>query len=80
MNTVATEIPVTSIIPIFTAIGDRNWKQFQTLESDFVTQYGIDTWREVFNFRLKPALDKDSDQWLLIQWCSEGIISVKNVV
>jgi hypothetical protein len=36
-------------------------------------------WEEVFNFRLKPALDKDSDKWLLIQKCGTGIKSVKQV-
>ncbi|MEJ6481197.1 hypothetical protein N0Y54_07615 [Nostoc punctiforme UO1] len=45
----------------------------------FCIQYGVEVWQGVFNLRLKPALDKDSDRWLLIQWCGEGIISVKNV-
>ena len=75
----ATQISITAIVPIFAAIGSRNWEKFKDPEADFVNQYGLDTWQEVFNFRLKPALDKDSDRWLLVQWCSEGIISVKNV-
>jgi hypothetical protein len=64
---------------MLTAISDRNWEQFKKLERDFVNQYGVDVWEDVFNFRLKPALDKDSDRWLLIQWCSKGIKSVKIV-
>jgi len=79
MSTVATQIPIPAIVPMFTAIGNRDWEQFKALEADFVSQYGVDVWEEVFNFRLKPALDKDSDRWLLIQWCSQGIISVKTV-
>jgi hypothetical protein len=77
--TIATEIPITAIVPMFTAIGSRDWEQFKSLEADFVNRYGIEAWQEVFNFRLKPALDKDSDRWLLIQWCSGGF-SVKNIV
>ncbi|WP_445635725.1 Transposase [Nostoc sp. DSM 114161] len=79
MTPVAAELPITAIVPMLTAIGNRQWEQFKQLEADFVSQYGVEVWQEVFNFRLKPALDKDSDRWLLIQWCSEGIISVKNV-
>ncbi|MTJ07738.1 MULTISPECIES: hypothetical protein [unclassified Anabaena] len=79
MITVATQVPINTIVPMLIAISDRNWEQFKTLESDFVDQYGVDVWEEVFNFRLKPALDKDSDRWLLVQWCSTGIKSVKNV-
>jgi hypothetical protein len=75
-----TEIPVSVIIPIFTAISDRQWEKFQTLEADFVLQYGVEVWQEVFNFRVKPALDKESDRWLLIQWCGVGINWVKNVL
>ncbi|OUL22984.1 hypothetical protein BV378_24105 [Nostoc sp. RF31YmG] len=79
MTPVATEIPVSVIIPIFTAISDRQWEKFQELEADFVLNYGVEIWQEVFNFRIKPALDKESDRWLLIQWCGQGINWVKNV-
>ncbi|MDZ8035883.1 hypothetical protein [Nostoc sp. DedSLP04] len=79
MTPVAAEVSITAIIPMLTAIANRQWEQFKELEADFVSQYGVEVWQEVFNFRLKPALDKDSDRWLLIQWCGEGIISVKNV-
>ena len=61
------------------ALRYRNWQQFKNLEVDFVSQYGVDVWEDVFNFRLKPALDKNSDRWLLIQKCSTGIKSVKIV-
>lgn len=78
--TTATQIPVNTIIPIFTAIGDRHWQTFKDLEANFVSQYGVEIWQEVFNFRILPALDQDSNRWLLIQWCDEGIIWEKNVV
>jgi hypothetical protein len=77
--TAATQISITAIIPILTAIGNRQWQQFKDLEADFVNQHGVEVWQEVFNFRVKPVLDKDSDRWLLIQWCSEGINWVKDV-
>ncbi len=79
MSETATQVPITTIVPMLVAISDRNWQQFKNLEADFVSQYGVDVWEEVFNFRLKPALDKDSDRWLLIQWCSQGIKSIKTV-
>ncbi|MHC5730521.1 MAG: hypothetical protein ACYTXY_41730 [Nostoc sp.] len=83
MTPVAAQVSITAIIAMLSAIANRQWQQFKELEANFVSsmvyQYGVEVWQEVFNFRLKPALDKDSDRWLLIQWCSEGIISVKNV-
>ncbi|MEC4812036.1 MAG: hypothetical protein SAK29_01950 [Scytonema sp. PMC 1069.18] len=77
--TAATQIPITAIIPILTTIGNRQWQQFKDLEADFVNQHGVEVWQEVFNFRVLAALDKDSNRWLLIQWCSEGINWVKDV-
>ena len=79
MSETAVQVPVTTVISMLVAIAERNWQQFKILEFSFVNQYGIDVWEEVFNFRLKPALDKDSDKWLLIQKCSTGIKSVKQV-
>lgn len=73
MIPVATQIPITATIPILAAIGDRQWQQFKDLEADFVTQNGVKVWQEVFNFRVLPVLDKDSNPWLLIHWCGEGI-------
>ena len=64
---------------IFTAIGNRNWEEFERLEADVVIQYGVEACEYEFNFRIKPALDKDSDRWLLIQWCSGGIVSIKHI-
>jgi len=77
--TTSTSIPITTIIPMFTAIGDRSWEQFKELEQAFVNEYGVSVWEEVFNFRLLPALDKDSNRWLLVQWCASGINWIKNV-
>jgi len=79
MTETATQVPITTIVPMLNASSDRNWQQFKNLEVDFVSQYGVDVWEDVFNFRLKPALDKNSDRWLLIQKCSTGIKSVKIV-
>lgn len=79
MTETATQVPITTIVSMLNAISDRNWQQFKSLEINFVTQYGVDVWEDVFNFRLKPALDKNSDRWLLIQKCSTGIKSVKIV-
>ena len=71
--------PISVVAPIFTAIGNRNWEEFKRLEKDFVDQYGVEAWEYEFNFRIKPALDKDSDRWLLIQWWSGGIVSIKHI-
>ncbi|WP_190676997.1 hypothetical protein [Nostoc sp. FACHB-190] len=57
----------------------NNWESFKKLEKEFVARHGVDAWEEFFAFRLKPSLDKESDRWLLIQWCNTGIKSVKNL-
>ncbi len=75
----ATQIPVSDLIPMLTAISERNYTRFQELEQEFASLHGVETWQEVFNFRVLPALDKPASQWLLIQWCSKGIVSVKDI-
>jgi hypothetical protein len=72
MNDVTTLIPVSELIPMLTVISNRNWDGFKELEKEFVTKYGVEAWQDFFAYRLKPALDKDSDRWLLVQWCSQG--------
>jgi hypothetical protein len=79
MNKTTSQIRVNELIPMLTALCDRSWEQFKELEQTFVNQHGVEIWEEVFNQRLKPALDRESDRWLLQMWCSEGIISVKDV-
>jgi len=79
MSETAVQVPITMIISMLTTIANRDWQQFKQMEADFVHQYGVDVWQEVFNFRLKPALDKDSDRWLLIQLCSTDIKSVPKI-
>lgn len=74
-----TLISVGVLIPILTAIYARNWEDFLEKEAQFVEKYGVEAWEEFFAFRLKPALDKESDRWLLAQWCQTGIVSVKDV-
>lgn len=75
----ATQIPVSDIIDMLAAIGNRNYSRFLELENAFVSQHSQEVWQEVFNFRLLPALDKPASQWLLVQWTSHGINSVKTV-
>jgi hypothetical protein len=77
MSETATQIPLSIVIPMFTAISDRNYERFNRLEWDFANTHGVEVWQDVFNFRVLPALDKDSKKWLLIQKCSKGIKSVK---
>lgn len=79
MSETATLVPLTDLMPILGAIGERNWAKFKELEREFASRHGLEVWEDVFNFRLKPVLDKESDRWLLVQWCSAGIKSVKVV-
>lgn len=75
----ATQIPVNELIDMLTTIGNRDYLKFQELENAFVSQHGEEVWQEVFNFRILPALDKSASQWLLGQWLSAGINSVKKI-
>lgn len=79
MNEIGTQIPLSTVIPMFMAISDRNYERFNRLEWDFANTHGVEVWQDVFNFRVLPALDKDSKKWLLIQKCSTGIKLVKVV-
>jgi hypothetical protein len=74
----ATLVPVNIVIAMLTAITERNWEKFKQLESEFVSEHGVEIWEDVFNFRLKPALDKDSDRWLLVQWCGNNSVSTSS--
>ncbi len=74
-----TQIPISELITMLTAISERNYVQFRQLEAMFVSRYGVEVWQEFFNFRLLPGLDKPSSNWLLVQFCSAGIVSVKKV-
>jgi len=53
MIPVAAQVSITAIIPMLTAIANREWEQFKELEVDFLSQYSVEVWQEVFNFRLK---------------------------
>jgi hypothetical protein len=74
MSEAATLVPVSELIPFLTAISERDWKRFGEVEKQFVENHGVEEWEEFFAYRLKPSLDKDSDRWLLVQWCSTGIV------
>lgn len=69
--------PIKAIAPFFVAIGDRNWGKFSELEKDFIAQHGVEAWQYEFNFRIKPALDKESDRWLLTQWCDGEVVEME---
>lgn len=75
----ATQIPVSDLIELLTAIGNQNYPRFQELENAFVSQHGEEVWQEVFNCRILPVLDKSTNQWLLVQWASAGINSIKTI-
>lgn len=59
--------------------GDRNWAQFKELEREFAGNHGVETWADVLNFRIMPALEPEAKTWLLVQRCSQGIKSVKKI-
>ena len=65
--------------PMFTAIGNKDYSEFKKLELQFAEQHGVETWQDVFNFRVLPALDKEAKSWLLVQKCSKGY-TVREVV
>lgn len=65
------------LLPVLTAISDRDWVRFKELEVSFANAHGIETWADVFNFRIMPALEPEAKRWLLVTKCSQGIKSVK---
>ncbi|BBD71049.1 hypothetical protein NIES4072_74860 [Nostoc commune NIES-4072] len=77
MTETATLMPLSTFIPVFTAISDRDWVRFKELEVSFANAHGVETWADVFNWRIMPALEPEAKRWLLVQKCSQGIKSVK---
>ncbi len=73
----ATLMPLSTFISIFTAISDRDWVRFKELEVSFANAHGVETWADVFNWRIMPALEPEAKRWLLVTKCSQGIKSVK---
>lgn len=73
----ATLMPLSTFIPVLTAISDRDWVRFKELEVSFANAHGIETWADVFNWRIMPALEPEAKRWLLVTKCSQGIKSVK---
>jgi hypothetical protein len=78
MTEAATQIPLSAVIPIFAAISDGDWERFKQLEMEFANNHGVETWADVFNFRVLPALDKETKTWVLVQKCSKGY-AVRNL-
>jgi hypothetical protein len=79
MSEKAASVPLSEFMSMLNAIIERNWLLFKDLELQFVDNYSIDIWEEVFNFRLLPALDTESKRWFLIEKCKQGILEVKVV-
>ncbi|MBE8990066.1 hypothetical protein IQ275_23415 [Nostoc sp. LEGE 12450] len=77
MTQTATLMPLSTFIPVLTAISDRDWVRFKELEISFANAHGVETWADVFNFRIMPALEPEAKRWLLVTKCSQGIKSVK---
>lgn len=67
MNQTANQIPDNKLIPMVTAIIDRDWELFKEFEMEFTNSYDVETWADVFNFRVLPALDKETKTWVLVQ-------------
>ncbi|MFN6566610.1 hypothetical protein [Dendronalium sp. ChiSLP03b] len=80
ISTTADQIPASTIIPMLIVINYSNYPRFKELEKTFVTQHGVEVWKDVFNFRVLSALDQQSSRWPLHAWCSKGIVSVKDVL
>jgi hypothetical protein len=70
-------IPLSTFIQVLTAISDRDWVRFKELEVSFANAHGIETWADVFNWRIMPALEPEAKRWLLVTKCSQGIKSAK---
>jgi hypothetical protein len=70
-------IPLSTFIQVLTAISDRDWVRFKELEVSFANTHGIETWVDVFNWRIMPALEPEAKRWLLVTKCSQGIKSVQ---
>ncbi|MEA5507726.1 hypothetical protein VB735_32490 [Halotia wernerae UHCC 0503] len=77
MTETATLMPLSTFIPVLTAISDRDWVRFKELEVSFAKAHGVETWADVFNWRIMPALEPEAKRWLLVTKCSQGIKSVK---
>ncbi|MHC5916746.1 MAG: hypothetical protein ACYTXE_38520 [Nostoc sp.] len=73
----ATLMPLSTFIPVLTAISDRDWVRFKELEVSIANAHGVETWADVFNWRIMPALEPEAKRWLLVTKCSQGIKSVK---
>jgi hypothetical protein len=72
MTEAATKMPLSTVIPMFNAISNRDWSRFKELEFEFANNYGVETWADVFNFRIMPALEPEAKRWILVQKCSKG--------
>ncbi|BAY27924.1 hypothetical protein NIES2100_77510 [Calothrix sp. NIES-2100] len=77
INTKAVQIPVSTIISILTAINDRDYARLKQLQTGLVKQHGVEVWQDVFGSRVLPALDQQSNRWLLNVLCNGETASAR---
>ncbi|MBD2357700.1 hypothetical protein H6G41_24330 [Tolypothrix sp. FACHB-123] len=77
INTKAVQIPVSTIISILTAINDRDYGRFKQLQITLIEQHGVEVWQDVFGSRVLPALDQQSNRWLLKLLCHGKTAAVR---
>jgi hypothetical protein len=77
MTETATLLPLKTFLPVFEAISARDWLQFKQLERAIAGTHGVETWADVLNFRIMPALEPEAKRWLLVERCGQGIKSIK---
>lgn len=73
------DVPIRELIPILSTVAARDWEGFKKVEEQFVTKYGAKEWQDFFADRLKPLLDKESDNWFLTQKYSTDILSGQDI-
>jgi len=77
MTETATLLPLNTFLPVFEAISTRDWLRFKELERAIAGIHGVETWADVLNFRIMPALEPEAKRWLLVERCNQGIKSIK---
>lgn len=73
------KVPVSEIISMLVAIGDRNWQELEALERSFVNKYNAQKWEYVFNFQLLPSLNRIERRWVF-QQRNDGETNLENII
>jgi hypothetical protein len=50
MSEATLSISITELIPMLTAIAERNWDNFKEVEKQFVSRHGVEAWEEFLLF------------------------------